>query len=65
MSRTPKDSNQIKKTVLEVVKKNDGTFDLFLNGKLDRNNIPETWRRSSFVCASESAVRSTTRFFVK
>jgi hypothetical protein len=23
--------------------KNDGTFDLLLNGKLDRNNIPETW----------------------
>ena len=43
MSRTRKDSNQIKNTVLEVVKKNDGTFDLFLNRQLDRNNIPETW----------------------
>jgi hypothetical protein len=42
VSRTRKDSNQIKKTVLEVVKKNDGTLDLFLNRKLDRNNIPET-----------------------
>jgi hypothetical protein len=43
VSRTRKDSNQIKNTVLEVVKKNDGTFDLFLNRQLDRNNIPETW----------------------
>lgn len=43
MSRTRKDSNQANNTVLEVVKKNDGTFDLFLNRKLDRNYIPETW----------------------
>jgi predicted SpoU family rRNA methylase len=43
VSRTRKDSNQVKNTVLEVVKKNDGTFDLFLNRELDRNNIPETW----------------------
>ena len=43
MSRTRKDSNQIKNTVLEVVKNDDGIFDLFLNRKLDRNDIPETW----------------------
>ncbi|MFZ1139519.1 MAG: hypothetical protein ABR881_14245 [Candidatus Sulfotelmatobacter sp.] len=43
MSRTQKDSKQIKNTVLEVVRKDDGSFDLFLNRKLDRDNIPETW----------------------
>jgi len=26
-----------------VVKRDDGTFDLFLNGKLDHHRIPETW----------------------
>jgi len=45
MCREPdsKDSNQTKNTVLEVVKKNDGTFDLFLNSELDHKNIPEAW----------------------
>jgi hypothetical protein len=43
VSRTRTGSNQIKNTVLEVVKKDDGIFDLFLNRKLDRNDIPETW----------------------
>jgi len=43
VSRTQKDSKQIKNTVLEVVRKDDGSFDLFLNRKLDRDNIPETW----------------------
>lgn len=43
MSRTRKDSNQITNTVLEVVKRHDGTFDLFLNRKLDRNLVSETW----------------------
>ena len=33
MGRTRKDSNQ--NTVLEVIKKYDGTFDIFLNRKLD------------------------------
>jgi hypothetical protein len=42
MSRTRKDS-PITNTVLELVKRDDGTFDLFLNGKLDRNQILETW----------------------
>jgi hypothetical protein len=40
VSRTRKDS-PITKKVLEVVKRNDGTFDLFLNRNLDRNRIPE------------------------
>ncbi len=26
-----------------MVKRDDGTFDLFLNRKLDRSRIPETW----------------------
>jgi hypothetical protein len=43
VSRTQKDSKQTKNTVLEVVKKNDGTFDLFLNRELDHKNIPEAW----------------------
>lgn len=42
MSRTEKDSKKTKGTVLEVVKKYDGTFDLFLNRKLHRDNVPET-----------------------
>jgi hypothetical protein len=42
VSRTRKDS-PITNTILEVVKRDDGTFDLFLNRKLDRNRIPETW----------------------
>jgi hypothetical protein len=42
VSRTRKDS-PITSTVLEVVKRDDGTFDLFLNRKLDRNGIPEKW----------------------
>ena len=43
VSRTRRDSNQIKNTVLEIVKKDGGISDLFLNRKLDRNDIPETW----------------------
>ena len=42
MSRTRRDS-PITNTILEVIKRDDGTFDLFLNRKLDRNRIPETW----------------------
>jgi len=42
VSRTRKDS-PITNTILELVKRDDGTFDLFLNRKLDRNRIPETW----------------------
>ena len=41
MSRTRKDS-QYSNTVLEIVKTDDGTFDLFLNRKLDRSRIPAT-----------------------
>ena len=39
VSRTRKDSNQNR--VLEVVKRDDGTFDLYLNRKLDRDGISE------------------------
>ena len=39
MSRTHKDSNQNR--VLEVVKRDDGTFDLFLNRRLDRGRISD------------------------
>jgi len=39
VSRTRKDSKQNR--VLEVVKKPDGTFDLFLNRRLDRHDVPE------------------------
>jgi hypothetical protein len=40
MSRTRKDAQRAS-TALEVVKRDDGTFDLFLNSKLDPKRIPE------------------------
>ena len=45
MSRTRKDSDEITKstTVLELVKRTDGNFDLFLNGTLHRVKIQEKW----------------------
>jgi hypothetical protein len=43
MSRTQKDSKQIKNTVLEVVKRGDCTFDVFLNGQLDSSHVAERW----------------------
>jgi hypothetical protein len=39
MSRTRKDSRQ--GTVIELVKRSDGAFDLFLNRELDREGIHE------------------------
>jgi hypothetical protein len=43
VSRTRKDSNQITTTILELVKRDDGAFDLFLNGNLERSLIAEKW----------------------
>jgi hypothetical protein len=43
VSGTRKDSTQITNTVLEVIKRDDGNFDFFLNGKLDRCCVRETW----------------------
>ncbi|HEV2398589.1 MAG TPA: hypothetical protein VGS27_16715 [Candidatus Sulfotelmatobacter sp.] len=43
MSRTRKDSKQTGNTVLEIVRRSNGTFDLFLNGRLDREGIEEEW----------------------
>ena len=43
VSRTRKDSKQTADRALEVVKRSDGLFDLFLNGKLDRSRIAEAW----------------------
>jgi hypothetical protein len=43
MNQTRKDSTQNRNRSLEVVKRDDGTFDLFLNQTLDRTAIPETW----------------------
>jgi hypothetical protein len=43
VSRTRKDSNQTRKTFLELVKREDGTFDLYLNHRLDREHIDERW----------------------
>jgi hypothetical protein len=40
VSRTRKDAQKAS-TALEVVKRDDGTFDLLLNRKLDRGRIPE------------------------
>jgi hypothetical protein len=41
VSRTRKDSRRAANRVLEVVRMDDGTFDLFMNGKLDRQRIPQ------------------------
>lgn len=43
MSRTRKDASQSKNTVLEIVRRSDGAFDLFLNGQPETGNIPEKW----------------------
>ena len=42
MGRTEKDSPRSKR-FLEVVKRDDGTYDLFLNDAPDRSRIPERW----------------------
>jgi hypothetical protein len=41
MSRTNKDSKH-RTNVLELIKRDDGTFDLFLNQRLHRSELPET-----------------------
>jgi hypothetical protein len=41
VSRTRKDSRKVTNRVLEVVRRDDGTFDLFMIGKLDRERIPK------------------------
>ena len=45
MSRTRKESAAQKTTtkVLELVKRADGNYDLFLNGTLHRGDIQEKW----------------------
>jgi hypothetical protein len=43
VSRTLKDSTRMTDTVLEVVKRDDGKFDLFLNRELDHGQVPESW----------------------
>jgi len=43
MGPTRKDSTQNRSTVLEVVKRQDGRFDILLNRKLDRSGILEEW----------------------
>lgn len=35
--------------MLEVIKRSDGTFDLFLNGKIERTRISEHWL-PSYLC---------------
>jgi len=40
VGRTYKDKRK-QNRVLEVVKRDDGTYDLFLNRRLDRGQIPE------------------------
>jgi hypothetical protein len=43
VSRTRKDANQTRNTILELVRTKDGTFDLFLNSNLDRSSVPEQY----------------------
>jgi hypothetical protein len=42
MTRTFKDATK-KQRFLEVVRRDDGTYDLFLNGILERSLAPEQW----------------------
>lgn len=63
MSRTRKDSNQNR--VLELVKRDDGTFDLYLNRKLDRGRISGDDLSKELVSASNSVAMSTTRILCK
>ena len=41
MSRTRRDSSKNATTVLELVRMDDGTFDLFLNSRLERSRVSE------------------------
>ena len=41
------------------------TTHFYLNSKLHRNNIPETWLPEELCVPSDSVVRSTTRFCLK
>jgi hypothetical protein len=41
VSRTRKDASQTRNTILELLRTNEGTFDLFLNSNLDRSSVPE------------------------
>ena len=43
VSRTQKDSNQTRNTILELVRTKDGTFDLFLNNNLDCSSVLEQY----------------------
>jgi hypothetical protein len=43
VSRTQEDLRQPRTTALEIVKRDDFTFDLFLNSKPDRSRIAEQW----------------------
>jgi hypothetical protein len=42
MSHTFKDASK-KQRFLEVVRRDDGTYDLFLDDTSDRSSIPEQW----------------------
>jgi|HubBroStandDraft_4_1064222.scaffolds.fasta_scaffold75603_2 hypothetical protein len=41
MSRSRSDSTKNGSTVLELVRMDDGTFDLFLNSRLERSRVSE------------------------
>jgi hypothetical protein len=43
MGQTRKDSEQIVNTILELLKRPDGRFDVFLNGNLNRSGAEEKW----------------------
>jgi hypothetical protein len=62
VSRTRKDSHQNR--VLEVVKRDDGTFDLFLNRNVYQSGVSEDTRHASFAGASDTVVRNMKRFCV-
>lgn len=46
MSRTEKDAPYRKQRFLDVVRKDDGSYDLFVNDSPVATNIPEAWLES-------------------
>jgi len=62
VSRTRKDSRKSTNRVLEVVRREVGTFDLFMNGELDRGRIPEDGLNEQLCVRPDSAGESMARF---
>jgi hypothetical protein len=59
MDRTLKDSSRLQSTpsVYEIVKRQDGTFDILQNGDVTNGSIPEQWLEDEMakygICGTE------------